>query len=95
MVCCALIDAMRWTIAGTVHVMTPTNSEPTAETPTVEERLRRNALVRHAPVTALFIMIAVCTTSLGFILGQPLTLLVAVAPLSAIIALFFKQVSGR
>ncbi len=65
------------------------------EAQTMRERLRRNPVVRHGPVTALLILIAVCVTGLGVILRQPMTLL-TVAPLGAVVVLYFRQVnSGR
>ena len=60
---------------------------------TTSERLRRNPVVRHAPVTALLILIAVCFTGLGVILLQPMALL-TVAPLGAVVVLYFRQVSS-
>ena len=47
--------------------------------------------MREAPVTALFILIAVCLTGLGVVLRDPFAL-VSVAPLAAVLVLYFRQV---
>ena len=69
----------------------PKRSEPAAAAPSGAERLRHNAVVRHGPVSALVILLAVCVTSLVPILRQPVALL-AVAPLAAVIALYCWRV---
>ncbi len=70
------------------------NHSESATMPTMSAQLRRNPLVRHGPVTALFIMIGVCLTTLGLIGQEPVGLL-AVAPLGAVLALYFRQVHSR
>jgi hypothetical protein len=65
-------------------------SAPAAEARTTRDRLRRTPLVRHAPVTALLILISVGVIGLGLI-GEPLALL-ALTPLGLVVALYFDQV---
>ncbi|HEY3821005.1 MAG TPA: hypothetical protein VGL81_27765 [Polyangiaceae bacterium] len=52
--------------------------------------MRSSLLVREAPVTALFILIAVCLSGLGIVLRDPFAL-VSVAPLAVVLALYFRQ----
>jgi hypothetical protein len=58
------------------------------------ERLKRNLLIRHAPVTALCIMVAVCVTGLGFIRHQWLAILTT-APVVLAIILYCWQARSR
>ena len=69
----------------------PKRSEPVAVAPSVADRLRQNPVIRHGPVSALVILLAVCVISLVPILRQPAVLL-AVAPLAAAIALYCWRV---
>jgi hypothetical protein len=55
------------------------------------ERLRHNPVIRHGPVTALLILIAVCVTSFAVVLRTPEGLLTAV-PLGSVIALYFRRI---
>jgi hypothetical protein len=57
----------------------------------VREAPRRHVVVREAPVSALLILMAVCLTGLGAVLRDPFAL-VSVAPLGAVLALYFRQV---
>jgi hypothetical protein len=61
---------------------------------TYGERLRRNPIIRHGPVTALLILIAVCVTSFAIVLRAPAGLLTA-APLASVIALYFRRIRAR
>lgn len=86
---------MRATLSrGGCSANTMSNSrEPSTKAPTLTEQLRRNPLVLHAPVTALCILIGVCVTGLVLI-GDPMALL-AVAPLGAVVALYFGKFKPR
>jgi hypothetical protein len=55
--------------------------------PDIGDRLRKNVLVREAPLVALLLMLGVCVTALGFIRHE-WTGLLSAAPLVAVIALY-------
>lgn len=56
----------------------------------IADRLRRVLWIRHAPVTALFILLAVCVVCLGFVLVD-VTALLAVVPLLVVLWAFFAR----
>jgi hypothetical protein len=72
----------------------PQRSEPAAVAPSTADRLRRNPVIRHGPVSALIILLAVCVTSLVPILRQPAALL-AILPLAVVIGLYFWRLRAE
>lgn len=68
----------------------PSMPERSDEAISIADRLRHIALVRHAPVTALFILLAVCVVCLGFILVD-LAALLAIVPLLIVLWASFAR----
>jgi hypothetical protein len=57
----------------------------------VSETRRGSFVVREAPVVALLILMAVCLVGLGVVLRDAFAV-ASVAPLAAVLTLYFRQV---
>ena len=70
--------------------MTSIPDAPPGGTEPLAARLRRIPAIRHAPVTAMLILLSVCCAGLGLVLADPGQFALSTAPLVAVVALFLR-----